>query len=134
MPNQAREMPVTGGIVPGRNASGADILGQRILEVDPANAPDGVDIATAVTSNIKGVSMGVIVDGFTGDVQTDGLARVTSGAAVAVGDRVTSDAQGRAVTAAADNDVIAGVANTAASGAGIDIEVELVGGGIQRGL
>lgn len=57
-------------------------------------------------------------------IRRGAIARVTSGAAVAVGDRVASDASGRAVTAATTNYVL-GIAMTAATAADQVIEVDL---------
>lgn len=60
-------------------------------------------------------------------VQGYGIAKVEAGAAVSRGDQVTSDASGRAVTAATGNNV-AGKALQAAGAAGDIIEVYLHGG------
>ena len=114
----------------GRNRSGADILTQRFVRLDVSEAPDGVETAAAATDNLHGVSMSSIKNVSNGDVVLTGLARVTSGAAVAVGARVNSDATGRAVTATGGAGVAnGGVAKTAATAADQVIEIELAGPG-----
>ena len=119
-----------GRITAGRNRSGSPILTQRFVRLDISEAPDGVETAAAVTDNIHGVSMSAIDDGANGDIILTGLARVTSGAAVTVGDRVNSDGTGRAITASGGAGVAnVGVAKTAATGADEVIEVELAGPG-----
>ncbi len=127
---QAREMPEAGGIVPGRNRSGSDIETGRLVKVDPGNAPDAIARASAASDTLQGVTMNAIDNGKNGNVMLRGLARVTSGAAVAAGARVTSDADGKGVTASADNDNFVGVANTAAGGADESFEVQLTGPGV----
>lgn len=123
-----REAP--GRISAGRNRSSSDILAFRFVRLDTSEAPDGVETASAATDNLHGVSMAAIPDGTNGDIVLTGLAKVTAGAAVAVGVRVTSDATGRAVAGTPG----AGVANggttkTAAANADDIIEVELAGPG-----
>lgn len=117
-------------ITAGRNRSGNDIVKARFVRLDVSEAPDGVETATAATDNLHGVSMSAIVDGANGDIMLTGLARIEAGAAVAVGVRVMSDGQGRAILGVP----AAGVANggtskTAAAQAGDIIEVELAGPG-----
>jgi len=63
-----------------------------------------------------------------GNVQIRDKGIVTSGAAIAIGDRLTSDASGKAIPAAAGNAFV-GIAMTAATGVDLDVEVEIVTGG-----
>jgi hypothetical protein len=70
------------------------------------------------------------------DVRLMGIARVLTGAAVAVGARVGNDATARAITvapAAGANAPFFGVALTASTGAGQYIDVLLTPGGVTQG-
>jgi hypothetical protein len=87
-----------------------------------------IDLATAVGDKPAGVSMEAIPTGLFGDVQTGGKAKVTAGGVVAVNDRITTDGAGKGVAAAPAagvNNAIWGIAKTAASGDGVDFEMEL---------
>lgn len=128
---QARENPKR--IVPGLNKTGSDIDGQLILTLDAANGTDAVQVAGAADAQLYGVSLNKIFDGTGGDVVLEGLARVTSGAALAIGQRVKADAAGKGIAAASDDQGFCGIAKTAATGADEIVEVELVGPSIQRG-
>lgn len=89
-----------------------------------------VDLATAVGDKFAGVTMEAIPTGLFGDVQNGGKGILTAGAAVAVGDRITSDGAGKGIPsapAAGVNHGWAGTAQTAASGDGVDFEIELNG-------
>ena len=58
-------------------------------------------------------------------VKGPGGTLVEAGAALAIGDEVTTDAQGRAIKATAANDYVNGIAKEAASAAGDFISVDL---------
>lgn len=120
---QARRIVPDGAVRPGLNLSGADLPQHRIL-VEGA-AIDQVALATGVAAPFAGVSMELIANGITGDVQKHGKATVEAGAAVAKGVNVTSDGTGRGILAASTNNVV-GRSVTAATGAGDIFEVELV--------
>ena len=107
-------------------ASGADIA-TRLFVKAVAGSKDEMELA-GDGERVHGVTMETIPDGSRGDVQTEGRAIVLSGAAVAQGANVASDAAGKAVLAAS-GEIVAGVAMTAAAGADEPIEVELAGVG-----
>lgn len=130
---QARENP--GEIVPGLNFTASLIAGQRIVKLDNTNV-DGVALAAAATDALYGVTLNdipALPDGIGGDIVVTGMARVEAGATIAIGDKLTSDASGLAVPTTTDNDGIIGTAKTAGL-ITVDIEVDLIGPGVQRGL
>lgn len=96
--------------------------------VKAGTAADGILLATAATSALLGVTVEPISPGKSQSYQMGGKAAVLSGAAITVGQILTSDSTGRAVplTASASSTAqILGIAKTAASGAGEWVEVEL---------
>jgi len=95
-------------------------------------ASDGALLGTSATGKLLGVSVEPMDVGVQQSYQMGGKAAVLSGAAVSLGDPVTCDATGRAVTAsgsATSTARILGQAKTASSGAGEWIEVELAAPG-----
>lgn len=130
---QARAIVSSDGVRPGVNDTGAAIAAHLILRLDPANGVDRIRLATAATQALYGVSMQIIPDAGSGDVQTEKKAVVLAGAAVAIGDTVVADATSRAIASTADNQFILGTAITLALAAGDEIEVELAPPGTQRG-
>lgn len=121
MPEPRRIVP-DGAVRPGLNLSGSTIAANRILV--QSTATDQIAQAAAATAPYYGVSLGTILNGITGDVQTKGKATIEAGAAVAKNVNVMSDAQGRAILATSTNNVI-GRTVVAASAAGQILEVEL---------
>lgn len=110
----------------GKNLGGTDIGANLILK--QGSAVDEVAIATAVTDTLVGVSVEKIVAGKAASYQMGGKQAVKAGAAVAVGALLTTDSQGRAITAsqsASSLQNLIGKAVTAASAADELIEVEL---------
>jgi hypothetical protein len=98
------------------------------LIVKAGTAADGILIATAATSALLGVTVEPIAPGKSQSYQVGGKAAVLSGAAITVGQVLTSDAAGKAVplTASASSTArILGTAKTAAGGADEWVEVEL---------
>lgn len=98
-----------------------------IVKASPS-VVDEADIASSATDAFLGVVKDgdIAVDDY-GHAQIRGRAKVLAGGAIAVGARVTADASGDAVTAAAGNAVL-GIAMTV----GVDtefFEVELAGPG-----
>lgn len=87
----------------GYDGAQATVQGQKALGVARYAAPDGGDVA----------------------VTTHGTAIVETGAAVAVGDDLTPDAQGRAIPATGPADAVFADALQAAGAAGRFIEVKL---------
>lgn len=93
------------------------------------SAAETVVAAAAVSDLLIGVSHDIAAaSGERVDVALDGVAYVVAGAAVALGAQLTSDASGRAVTAApaaGTNNRVIGVALEAAAAAGDVIRVLL---------
>lgn len=112
-------------------ATGADIAQARFVTVGANGITLSADNGDAI-----GVTAEAYDDSeFTNDtgsnaipVLIEGIVEVEAGAAVAVGDQVTPDAQGRATTAATGN-VVVGVCVAAAGAAGEFADVLLVKGG-----
>lgn len=128
---QARAIVPEGSVRPGKNNdANNDIASKRFVKLDAANGTDAVATATAATDKILGVTMETIgKGGKVGDVQVAGRAVVTAGAAIAIGDRITAGAAGKAAVwapGAGVNNSIAGTAMSAASGDGVDFECELM--------
>jgi hypothetical protein len=125
---QLRTIPgLDGSARPKKNANVATIAAKRIVKATAV--ADECDLAVAATDlKLVGVTTAAIPTGKYGDVQHAGKAILTSGAAVAVGDKITADAAGKGVTAApaaGTNNGIVGTAVTLTSGADIDFEIEL---------
>lgn len=129
-------MPQPRAIVPDSSVRGCknadannDIPAKRIVKFDGSNGVDAVALATAATEKYVGVTMETITKGSKwGDVQVAGRAVVTAGVAIAIGDRITSGASGKAAVwapAGGTNNSVLGVAMSAASGDGVDFECEL---------
>jgi|SRR5882724_2317686 len=128
-------MPATfnHGLVKGRNASGP-ITKKRFVVRDTA-AADGETVkqaASATTAaeplmgvSIFSVSSAEIRHGKGCSVVLSGRAVVTAAAALAVGTPVTSDANGKAVAAAAGN-WLGGVVDEASSGVDTDCSIVIV--------
>lgn len=108
-----------------KNASGADIPAYRVVVATAA--VDGGELGSDPTTESEvGVSVEILSDGGPArSVQVDGKAAVTAGAAVSIGDNVTWDSTGRAITASLSTQRVIGRAVTAAASAGDLIEVEL---------
>ncbi|SON55810.1 hypothetical protein HDIA_2269 [Hartmannibacter diazotrophicus] len=102
------------------------ITGKRLVAFDASGAVVG---AVADTDPLVGVSDAVGADeGGNCDVHMTGQVPVTAGGAIAYGDPVTSDAQGRAVVAApsaGDQVRVAGYATTNATLAGDIVQLFL---------
>ena len=90
---------------------------------------DTANACSIVLAGANAPSIGVLCDtpkaGQPGQVQTVGSAKVLSGAAVAIGDNIMTDASGRGVPASGATQHIVGKAMEAASAAGQLIEVVL---------
>lgn len=109
--------------------AGAAVRIYRFLQLQTDGKYDEVGTAE---DRADGVSVEATVDG-DGDTiamaEMQGLAKVEAGEAIAVGDLIASDTQGRAKTAAAAAagaaTFVLGVARSAASAAGEVVEVQL---------
>lgn len=112
-------------------ASGADIAQARLVTIGASGLTLAADNGDAI-----GVTAEAYDDSaFTEDagsnaipVIIEGICEIEAGEAVAVGDQVTPDAQGRATTAATGN-VVIGICVAAAGAAGEFADVLLVKGG-----
>jgi len=118
----------------GRNAGGA-ITKKRFVKIDPTDTTGQTVIQCdtagegAYGVSLFGVTLAEIDKGKGASVMTDGRAIVEQGAALAVGDLVATDNQGRAVAAAAGNNILGMVDELTNSGAGNECGVDLSKGG-----
>jgi hypothetical protein len=109
------------------NEGAADITRGKILKVGAGS--DGCALATSTGDEFCGVSTetmeGTTAGAITRSVQVGGKVMVTSGAAIAIGDRLTTDSSGRSIPATGTNQSTIGIAQTAATAANEDVECEL---------
>lgn len=133
-PTQPRQTGTPSNFFPGgaKNNSGDTIAKNLIVMRD--GTTDGIELADGATGPLCGITDQDIEDGKTGDVQIRGRKPVLSGAAVSIGDKLTSDSQGRAVPltySASTPQICVGTANTAASGANelVECDMDDMGGG-----
>lgn len=112
------------------NEGAATITRGHILKY--GSTQDGCALATSSSDEFCGVSLedmegttyGQVI---TRSVQIAEKAMVISGAAIAIGDRLTTDSTGRAIPATGTNQSVIGVAESAAAGANVEVECELSG-------
>lgn len=105
------------------NVGGAEIPENRIVK--SSGAYPGCDLATdKAADTLLGVTVEAMGVGTMKSIQKDGRLRVEAGAAIARDDKITTDAQGRAITVALADDVVLGRAENAVSGAGEFVMVE----------
>lgn len=126
MPEPRAQVPDSGGVFAGYNGTGSTIAKHRLVKASSSGV-DYVTPATDGSAHILGATMAAIADGFAGDVQRLGVAKVEASAAIAIGALVTAAAGGKGVTASTTNQVF-GVANTAAAADGDIIEVRITRG------
>jgi len=98
------------------NTGAADIARGLILKATAIS--DGCDIATATADTFVGISTEIMQVGMTRSVQKSERCPVIVGAAVAVNDWLTTDAQGRAVPTVLAGRSVIGRAVTAQSTVG----------------
>lgn len=120
---EARAIVPIHGVRAGLNATGSDIAKYRIVKKSTA-AVDAIAPATDGSARCIGVTMEAVINGYTGDVQVAGRAKVEASAAIAIGAKITAAAGGKAVTAGAAANII-GVAASAAGANGEIIEVDI---------
>jgi hypothetical protein len=127
MPNtQLRSITQPSCFRTGKNLGVSDIPAKRIVKAGAT--VDELALATAATDVFEGVTTEIIYAGKSQSVQCDGRAVLTAGAAVAIGDEITSDANGKGVTAVqsvGSTQRVIGTAKTATTGADEDFEIEL---------
>jgi hypothetical protein len=111
----------------GINAGSTAIVVGTILK--RGTGEQEVDIATAASDAFAGIAIEDMPVGIGRSVQVDGVAVVRTGAAVAIGDKLTSDSTGRAVPVSSTSQNIIGVAVTAATAADQTVSVELTKSG-----
>lgn len=128
MPQPRAVVKDQGGIRPGLNATGQTIAKNRIVKKSTA-AVDAVTPHINGTALPYGVTMEAIADGFAGDIQVEGVAVCEASGAIAIGDKITGAAGGKAAVASAGN-YIAGEAASDASGDGVLFELRLLPGAI----
>jgi hypothetical protein len=107
----------------GLNTDSATLAACRIVR--DHTLTDSVRLVTAATQKPKGVTMGSIEVGLTGDIQIAGKAVIETGASYAKGVNIGADSVGRAVEVSAPGDYVIGTAVEASGGAGELREVEL---------
>lgn len=109
------------------NEGAADITRGKILKY--GTGVDGAALSTSSGDEFCGVSVetmeGTTAGAIPRSAQIAGKAMVTSGGVIAIGDKLTSDSSGRAITATGTNQSTIGTAETAATGANQDVECEL---------
>jgi len=91
-------------------------------------AADTVDLTSAVTDRPFGVLINAPKQNQAGEVQTDGIAKVASdgsGSAIAAGDQLGTDANGRAVKCTTNDRPLLGEAMDASTALGTVIRVKL---------
>lgn len=108
----------------GRNLGAA--VSKGYLLTKNTSAANAVELANSATDLPAGICVeAMAASGVARSFQITGRADCVCGAAVAIGDRITSDASGRGIAATADSQSIWGVANTATSAAGETFELDL---------
>jgi len=115
----------------GYNGSGSDIAAGYILKDDGTNI-DGIELATAATDSICGVSVETIANGMTQSYQCDGRAWVFAGETLTPGQKVTADATSRAVaisaaSAANFENVLGTIKTHGVVGDKVEVELEIGG-------
>jgi hypothetical protein len=101
---------------PGDNQSGADIPPCRIMKrVLAGTTPNLVALATSNADIYAGVSTELMYNGRAQSYQDGGSPAVETGGVFNVGDRLTSDASGRAIKSTALTQSLLGCAETASS-------------------
>lgn len=133
---QSRAIVPPGGVQAKKNATGSDIEANVFVMLD--STTNQIKLPTGTTVALYGVTMAAIENGYSGDIQTAGVALVKASAALATpGIQLMSNTDGKAVTWAAvagTNAQLAGqLLNTAAA---LDdlVEVDLRGlGALQQG-
>ena len=107
----------------GLNTDSATIPVGRIVR--DHTLTDSVRLCTDANQAPKGISMGAIEVGVTGDIQVAGKAVVETGAAYAKGALLGSDSTGRAIAVTDPGDYVVGTAVEASGGAGEYRECEM---------
>jgi hypothetical protein len=85
----------------------------------------GVDVATAATDAIIGVSKNVAATGEQSTVQFTGSVKCIASAAISRGAKVTATTGGKVVTTTTDKNLVVGVAVDSATADGDLIEIQL---------
>lgn len=116
------------GLAVGTLTASADLSAQQYKFAKISGART-LTVCAAATDRPVGVIQNKPVSGATVDLMVTGVTKMVAGAAVSAGDELTSDAQGRAITAvtAAGANRSYGIALEAATAAGQIIEVLLPG-------
>lgn len=114
----------------GNNLSGTDIPAKRILKMGATR--NEIALATTTSDAFVGVSDEIIYNGRSQSYQRGGRTILTAGGAVAIGDSITTDANGKGVTATQSPGATQrtiGYACTATTGTDQDFECDLGGFG-----
>jgi hypothetical protein len=109
----------------GRNLGATAITAAHLLTVETSEQ-DGVQLATGSTDEPNGVAIeAMAVDGVARSIQVGGRCEVVAGAAVAIGDKITSDSTGRGVPTTSASASKWGRAVTAQATVGSTFELEM---------
>lgn len=106
----------------------ADLSAKQFFIVKQTGTLDKVDLTSAVTDRPFGVLVNAPKSGQAASVQTDGIAKVVSdgsGAAIAAGDQIGTDASGRGIKCTTADRPLLGEAMDASTTAGAVIRVKL---------
>jgi hypothetical protein len=121
---QPRSIPQA--IRSGYNATGSAIGARLIVKKSPT-VDDGILLPAAPTDAVFGVTRELVPAGSYGNVQTEGMAICTAGAAVTKGDRLEPTVAGKVILRTTGSQV--GIANRSAV-LNEEFEVELTGPGV----
>ncbi len=94
-----------------------------IMQMDSSG---DMEIGEGATDLLLGVLQDKPESGQAGTYRYQGTTKVVASGAIAIGERVTSDAAGKAVTTTTNGDVVVGTALEAAANDGDIIEIQLV--------
>lgn len=126
MPQPRAFVKDSGGIKPGLNSTGTTIPKYRIVK-KATTAVDSITPAVNGSALPYGVTMAAILDGFAGDVQTEGVALCEASGPITIGQSITGTTGGKGAVASAANFII-GEAASAAAADGDVFELNIVKG------
>ncbi len=101
--------------------AGADLSAKQFFVVKD-NGSNAAVLSAAGTDTHLGILQNKPTSGKVGAVRTAGISKAVAGAAITSGALLTSDGAGKVIAASA-NDIVVGIARSAASGANIILPV-----------
>lgn len=108
----------SGGVRPNR-------IVKQSARGEVVEAAAATDLPLGVALDYQKADRSAIAQGEQVDVAEDGVVRVEAGASLSIGDKITSDANGRAASTTTGGDEVLGIAQNATSGAGELVSVKL---------